>query len=132
MNNKQLAKRFAEGATSGKASNMFIEGDTIYSYGYHFPIAKRLNTNNIVIVNSNSYSNSTSKHQSHVGGYLNYDYIIEAPGCRLQDAGDYLLAKIGEAELKMGRARLDYKKDSWMRESSRYQNQLRLLRSIWS
>lgn len=130
MNNKQLAKRFAEGATSGKASNMFIEGDTIYSYGYHFKIAQRLNTNDIVIVNSDSYSNSTSKHQGHVRGYLNYDYIIEAPGCRLQDAGDYLLAKIAEAELKMSRAILDYTRDYWQQRVSVYKNQLNLLRSL--
>lgn len=41
MNNKQIAKAFAQGATKGKGSNLFIEGDTIYSHGYHFKVAVR-------------------------------------------------------------------------------------------
>jgi len=41
MNNKQVAGAFARGE-KGKSNNMFINGDKIYSYGYHFTIAKRL------------------------------------------------------------------------------------------
>lgn len=41
MKNSDLARAFAEGATKGKGNNMFINGDIIYSYGLHFPIAQR-------------------------------------------------------------------------------------------
>ena len=46
----------------GKASNMFFEGDIIYSYGYHFPMyVKHKNT---WYENSDKYSVSTSKQQT--------------------------------------------------------------------
>ena len=46
----------------GKASNMFFQGEVIYSYGYHFPIY--IKWKNTWYENSNKYSVSTSKHQS--------------------------------------------------------------------
>tara|TARA_Y100000310_G_scaffold79784_1_gene76465 strand:- start:926 stop:1837 length:912 start_codon:yes stop_codon:yes gene_type:complete len=46
---------------SGKACNMFYNKDIIYSYGYHFPIAKHIN-NNLILFTSKGYSISTSKH----------------------------------------------------------------------
>ena len=45
----------------GKACNMFFENGIIYSYGYHFPIAKHVK-NNLILFTSKSYSISTSKH----------------------------------------------------------------------
>ena len=45
----------------GKACNMFFEGDIIYSYGYHFPMAKHIN-DNLILFTSKGYSVSTSKH----------------------------------------------------------------------
>ena len=47
--------------SQGKACNMFFEGDIIYSYGYHFPIAKHIK-NNLILFTSKGYSVSTSKH----------------------------------------------------------------------
>lgn len=70
MNNSQLAHNFANKVKpTGKGSNMFYNNDTIYSYGYHFPIAKFVkdaNENEVIMVNVRSYSNSTSKHQQHL------------------------------------------------------------------
>lgn len=66
--NSELAEKFAKGATHGKANNTFIDGDTIYSYGYHFPMATR--TKDGFLVNSSRYSVSTSKHQSYVRSAL--------------------------------------------------------------
>ena len=54
MNNSLLAHRYSNGATEGKGSNMFIEGNTIYSYGHHFPIAKRI-TNKLYLFNKKNY-----------------------------------------------------------------------------
>ena len=75
MNNDELAKDFYQGATSGKGSNMFIDGNVIYSYGYHFPIALRISRNEW-IVNEDRYSHSTLRHQklveSRLGGFCHY------------------------------------------------------------
>ena len=61
--NKDIAEEFAEGKTKGKSDHVFIDGDTIYSYGYHFPIAKKVG-NKEVDFNESKYSSTTSHHQS--------------------------------------------------------------------
>jgi hypothetical protein len=43
------------------APNLFFNGDTIYSYGTHFPIAKKF-PGNIVLFNIDSYSSTTAHH----------------------------------------------------------------------
>jgi hypothetical protein len=53
----------------GKASAMFFEGPVIYSYGYHYEIARFIDAPNgekVCFINSNGYSNSTAKHTNHV------------------------------------------------------------------
>lgn len=68
MNNTQIAKLFAQEETKGTGSNLFIEDNVIYSYGYHFPIALRLKEDNgfKFIFNSSGYSVTTSKHKNYV------------------------------------------------------------------
>lgn len=63
--NYDIAHAFAYGATSGRNLNMFIDGDSIYSYGYHFCIAKRVNTGTVLFT-TRGYSNSTAKHKNYV------------------------------------------------------------------
>ena len=46
------------------SGNMFYNEKIIYSYGKHFALAIRFE--NIVVINSKSYSNSTAKHFGHV------------------------------------------------------------------
>lgn len=51
----------------GKSGNVFFYGNTLYSYGYHFPLANRITNakgEKAVLLNGRSYSNSTSKHQN--------------------------------------------------------------------
>ena len=43
VTNTTLAENYGKGETCGQGSNMFIENDTIYSYGHHFKLAVRLN-----------------------------------------------------------------------------------------
>lgn len=53
----------------GRGNSMFFEGPVIYSYGYHYEIARFIEAPNgqrVVFVNSNGYSNSTAKHTNHV------------------------------------------------------------------
>ena len=66
MNHEQLAHVWAQGDSSRnlKATNMFLENNVIYSYGYHFPIAKHCG--NYVMLTNASYSHSTSKHIGYV------------------------------------------------------------------
>lgn len=59
----------------GKGSNFFYEGKSIYSYGHHFEVGRIVETekgNTIVLLNSNSYSVSTSKHQGYVRQACNH------------------------------------------------------------
>jgi hypothetical protein len=67
MTNQQIITKFVNGATTGKNSNrsLFIEDDTIYSYGYHFPLARR-NSDGTFWVNPDKYSVTTSKQQGMV------------------------------------------------------------------
>lgn len=71
VNNSELARQFVQGATKGKGSHMFIDGDTIYSYGYHFPVAVR--TKDGYLFNSSGYSSTTAKHKSYVNRALPSD-----------------------------------------------------------
>ncbi len=71
MTNQQIINKFVNGATTGNNSNrsLFIEGDTIYSYGKHFPLARR-NADGTFWVNPDKYSVTTSKHQGMVRGAI--------------------------------------------------------------
>ena len=61
-NNGEVAHIWAQQRQSeGKAGNMFFEGDTIYSYGHHFPIARFVRPDTVLFT-SKRYSVSTSKH----------------------------------------------------------------------
>jgi len=66
MKNKDIAEMFASGKHEGKVDNLIIEGNTIYSYGKHFPIAIRIWDGNEAkyLWNSDKYSSTTSRHQS--------------------------------------------------------------------
>lgn len=68
MTNEQLVEAFANGATKGKSNSMFIEGNVIYSYGKHFPLAIRVSKG--FLINTDKYSVTTSKHQKLVKRHL--------------------------------------------------------------
>lgn len=65
MNRKELAHLWAHKAgPSGRASSFYFEGDTIYSYGRHFPIARH--HKGVVLMTTRGYSNTTARHISAV------------------------------------------------------------------
>jgi hypothetical protein len=66
VKNREIAENWMRGVGAKKSGSMFWEGKAIYSYGYHFPIAVKIGFSK-VLVNSSSYSNTTSKHQHDVG-----------------------------------------------------------------
>ena len=68
MNNKEVADTFAnrhiwksEGKIAG--SHLFIEGNVIYSHGYHFPLAIRLEDNTFILNDDDYGTNSTARHK---------------------------------------------------------------------
>lgn len=71
-NHREVAEKFAENSQpEGRASNMFFEDDTIYSYGRHFPIAKRIEPDlDLYLFTVRDYSVSTAKHKNMVAGAL--------------------------------------------------------------
>lgn len=70
--NQEVADAWAMGY-SAKSGTMFTDGETIYSYGYHFPIAKKVN--GYVLFNHTYYSATTSKHQCHVRRAMRGDIV---------------------------------------------------------
>lgn len=49
----------------GRANSVFFEGQLIYSYGYHFPVARFApEYGNVVLFTSRGYSSSTGKHKT--------------------------------------------------------------------
>lgn len=63
VGNNEILENFANGEIKGKnaTKSLFIEDDTIYSYGYHYPIARRVG-NNKYLVNNRKVSRTTSRH----------------------------------------------------------------------
>lgn len=60
--------------SSGRGSNIFFEGETIYSYGHHFPIATI--KGNDVFFTLRSYSVTTAKHISRTQSAISHKNII--------------------------------------------------------
>lgn len=88
----QLASAYAKRElTEGKArqGRVFVEGDTIYSYGKHFPIAHRIRDNEYLL-NDDRYSNITSKQQSEVRRALQSENakIVESDTKELVEASE--------------------------------------------
>lgn len=45
----------------GRANSLYFEGETLYSYGYHYPLAYILK-GGAVLINDRGWSNTTAKH----------------------------------------------------------------------
>lgn len=75
-NHSEVAHVFAQRTqNSGRAGNIFFEGNTIYSYGYHFPVARFLD-DDTVLFTLDSYSNSTAKHINIISGALSHYDVV--------------------------------------------------------
>ena len=81
MKNKEVVEDFIRGRwIDSKGSNLFSEGNILYSYGRHFPIAVRLK--DCWVVNNRTYSPTTSAHQGHFTralGFKNLKDMINNP-----------------------------------------------------
>lgn len=71
MNNKQIAHLWAnKSRESASGSHFFFRGDTIFSYGDHFPIARHYK--GVVLFTDKKYSISTTRHCSYVRQACNH------------------------------------------------------------
>lgn len=99
-------------------SRMFSEGNKIYSYGYHYIIAQKIEVkpksgNYIFLINSNRASNTTSKQMWCVRSAIpSYYTKFEVPEAKLNHSKniEYFLSELEDLCIKESRARsIDYK-----------------------
>lgn len=123
VSNSELARRFAAGETKGKGSHMFIEGDTIYSYGYHFPVARR--TPQGMLFNSKGYSSTTARHKRLVGNAIggNYIEVIDANIANTNSQFKLNQQRIAELQEKQRRARAAGRKQMYANRMNYLQQQ---------
>lgn len=74
MTNKQVCEAFVNGATRGKSLHMFIEGNRLYSYGYHYVLGERL-VDETIRINTFKYSPTAQRHISLLRAACKYIYI---------------------------------------------------------
>jgi hypothetical protein len=84
MNNGDVCKEYINGDIA-KGNNLFVEGNILYSYGYHFPLAIRLilGKKYKFIINSDKYSVTTSKHKFLLLNKIDKEDIIKE--CNTQE-----------------------------------------------
>lgn len=97
--NRELAHVWAgQKQETGRGSNMFFEGPSIYSYGRHFEIARWYGKGPgaVVLYNSASYSNSTAKHKNYVLRAVNHVRVFHVPS--MTDHGANVCAYLADVE----------------------------------
>lgn len=86
-NNKQLCHVWAHQTQQhGRNANksLFFNNKVIYSYGDHFPAAKIYD--DVVLINSETYSNTTAKHLSNIRSAVTHRKCLYAPNVLKPDA----------------------------------------------
>ena len=91
-NHNEVAHIWAQqNQNHGRASNMFFCGASIYSYGEHYTIAK-FQENGTVLINSETYSVSTSKHASIVRQAIpsgTVTFMVPSTGSQREGRNDF-------------------------------------------
>lgn len=116
-NTQELINEFYAGRkTNGHCpASIFFEGDTIYSYGYHYPLARIIRNDNqtIVLLNDSGYSNTTAKHINKTSCHSPFPVVRVGGNFEKATAPDliaYIEKEIAQLELKQKRARkVDYR-----------------------
>jgi len=106
MTNDSFIASFAHsGGKSKKQGNLFYKGDTLYSYGYHFPLLKKYGI--YYLFNPTYYSSTTQRHQSDVRSQYR-SLLIHTPNCNMENFHPYHLELIKNQLEKLKRCiRLD-------------------------
>lgn len=153
MNHKQVVATWAQQLkTEAKGYNVFFVERTIYSYGYHFPLAHitpfEYENQPIILRNITSYSSSTARHQAFVKYETNTDPVIDVSTRTMKkmidelnfekhlteqtriDAIVEIQARIDYCKLKFTRARSERMREYWNRECIENGKQLMILHSL--
>jgi len=75
--NEDVVDKFISGGMMGGTKHLFIEGPTLYSYGHHFPLAKRVPEG--LLLNTDRYSMTTSHHRGLVNRMASAAHIPVHP-----------------------------------------------------
>lgn len=115
LTHDQIAKAYASGNyEEGTNSNgsMFFDGDTLYSWGYHFFLLHK--TGRKYLRNVDWYSNSTAKHQSVCTKYINTVDLVDVSLSQLKKAGiDYRAVEVIDNKY-LGNAVLKYQDNYYL------------------
>ena len=91
MNNSMVAHLWAnEKEESARGSNLFFEGRSIYSYGYHFEVGRIVRNKcgeKAYLLNDKYYSSSTCKHQHCVRSAIPTGSKVFSVGYNMSDDG---------------------------------------------
>ena len=60
---QEITKRWLTNGKPLKNNRMFFENDKLYSYGYHYVIARIDRERNIILINNNKSSPTTNRHK---------------------------------------------------------------------
>lgn len=139
---EQVAFAFTRGEkakgskTDSGAYRMFTADNVVYSYGPHYPLAKRI-LPKAVIINVCPSSVSTAKHRSKVRQAIPSDWaVLECDDLQAewelestdfaQALFDYHKAQIEEAQAKQAKARAPRMRDMWERKAKHHAAQISL------
>lgn len=129
MNNRMIAHLWAnEKKESANGSNFFFEGESIYSYGYHFEagrIVRNKRGEKAYLLNDEYYSSSTCKHQCRVRSAIPTGSKVFYVGYNMSNTGNMEFV-ISQLEL-IKKAVEQYKKS---RTNLSYQNVWGVFRSL--
>jgi hypothetical protein len=103
MNNEQVAHIWANKSRErATGSHFYFEGDTIYSYGTHFPIARHYK--GIVLFTSRGHSVTTARHKSIVRSAINHLVSFTVDDVMAKPCGDDVKAYAARLENMATRA----------------------------
>lgn len=92
MNNSMVAHLWAnEKEESARGSNLFFEGRSIYSYGYHFEVGRIVRNKcgeKAYLLNDKYYSSSTCKHQRCVRSAIPTGSKVFSVGYNMSNTGN--------------------------------------------
>ena len=82
-----------------KHRNLFYDSGTLYSYGYHYPLA--FIVNGIVFVNTTGYSTTTARHISLARPYADEEVELYSEPPNQQGVQDALLQSIRRCNIEL-------------------------------
>ena len=123
MNNSMVAHLWAnEKQESANGSNFFFEGESIYSYGYHFEVGRIVRNKRgerVYLINDEFYSSSTSTHQGLVRSAIPTGSKAFSVGYNISNTGNMVFVtsqlesiKTAIEKYKKARTELSYR-DIW-------------------